>query len=78
MSTIELKKQLIDKIQETDNDNILEELLRLLEIESEAESIYVLNVSQINAIEEGRVQIKNGQFLENDQANIEIQEWLKK
>ncbi|MDQ3142262.1 MAG: hypothetical protein M3Q56_08450, partial [Bacteroidota bacterium] len=77
-STIEFKKQLIENIQETDNDNILKELYRLLEIESEAEGIYKLNEQQIIVIEEARSQIKNGQFLENDQANIEIQGWLKK
>lgn len=32
MSIIELRKRLIEKIQETDNDGLLEEAYRLLEI----------------------------------------------
>ena len=52
MSTIELRKHLIEMIQETDNESILYEINRLLEIELEAESIYELNEHQINAINE--------------------------
>jgi hypothetical protein len=35
MSAVELKKRLIDKIQKTDNESILEEAYRLLELETE-------------------------------------------
>jgi hypothetical protein len=78
MSTIELKKHLIEMIQETDNESILHEINRLLKIELEAESIYELNEQQISAINEARLQYKNGQIIENDQANKEIEEWLGK
>jgi len=78
MSTIELRQHLIEMIQKTDNENILHEINRLLEIEIEAESIYELNEQQINAINEARLQFKNGQVIENDQANKEIEEWLGK
>lgn len=50
MSTIELRKHLIEMIQETDNENILYEINRLLHIELEAKSIYELNEHQIDAI----------------------------
>lgn len=65
-------------IQETENESILYEINRLLVIELEAESIYELNEHQINAINEARLQYKNGQIIENDQANKEIEEWLGK
>jgi len=58
MSTIELKKRLIDKIQKTDNENLLGEAFRLLEMESEDIEIYKLNDGQKKAIEEARKQIK--------------------
>ncbi len=57
MSTIELKKRLIDKIQKTDNENLLGEAFRLLEMESEDIEIYKLNDGQKKAIEEARKQI---------------------
>ncbi|MBK6544840.1 MAG: hypothetical protein IPG12_06175 [Saprospiraceae bacterium] len=77
MSTIELRKHLIEKIQKTDNESILHEINRLLEIEIEAESIYELNEHQLNAINEARLQYKSGQIIENEQANKEIEEWLE-
>lgn len=78
MSTTELRKRLIDKIQKTDNENLLEEAYRLLELETEDIEIYKLTEDQRRAINEARQQIKNGQFLTDDQANKEIDEWLNK
>jgi predicted transcriptional regulator len=78
MSTVELKNRLIDKIQKTDNENLLGEAFRLLELESEDIEIYKLNDGQKKAIEEARKQIKNGQFLTDEQASKEISEWLNK
>ena len=43
MSTIELKQKLISKIQETVDDRLLEEALRLLDIESNESDVLVLN-----------------------------------
>lgn len=72
----ELKKRLIDKIQKTDNENLLEEAFRLLQMESEDIEVYKLSEGQKNAVNEARQQIKNGQFLTDDEANKEIDEWL--
>ena len=78
MSTIELRKRLIEKIQKTENDNLLEEAYRLLELETKDIEIYKLNEDQKKAISEARLQIKNGQFLTDELANREIDEWLDK
>jgi len=78
MSTVELRKRLIDKIQKTQDGRILEEAYRLLELETEDIEIYILNDDQRNAINEARQQVKNGQFLTEEQANNEIDEWLNK
>jgi predicted transcriptional regulator len=78
MSTVELIKRLIEKIQKTQDDRILEEAFRLLELETTEDiEIYKLNDDQKKAISEARQQIKNGQFLTEEQANKEIDEWLK-
>ena len=76
MSTIELKKRLIDKIQKTENEGLLEEAYRLLELETSDIEIYKLSDNQKLIVEESRQQIKNGQFLTDEQANNEIDEWL--
>jgi hypothetical protein len=76
ISTVELRKRLIDKIQKIDNENLLEEAYRLLEGETEDIEIYKLSDEQRNVVNEAREQIKNGKFLTDDQANKEIDEWL--
>ena len=78
MSTLELRKRLIDKIQKTNDENLLEEAYRLLELESENIETYKLNDDQRNAVNEARQQIKKGEFLTDEQANQEIDEWLSK
>jgi hypothetical protein len=78
MLTIELRRRLIDKIQKTENQDLLAEAYRLLELETEDIEIYKLNDDQRRAITEARQQINNGQFLTDDQSNKEMDEWLRK
>ncbi len=78
MSTIELRRRLIDKIQKTENEDLLAEAYRLLELETEDIEVYKLNDGQRKAISEARQQINNGQFLTDDQSNKEIDEWLSR
>ncbi len=77
MEIAELKKKLIAKINLTDNNEILESMMKILEIHNE-EDVYVLNEAQLAAIEEAREDYRNGRFLTNDEANAEIEKWLKK
>jgi predicted transcriptional regulator len=78
MSTIELRKLLIEKIQLTDDDKLLEEASRLLEVEIEESDVYILNDKQKEAIKEGRNQITKGEYLTDEESNKEIDEWLSK
>jgi hypothetical protein len=78
MSTVELRERLIDKIQKTEDDQLLEEACRLLEMEEAESDIYMLNGEQKEAIELSRQQIKEGKYLTDEQANQEIDEWLEK
>jgi len=78
MTSIELKKRLIGKINQTQNNEILEEMYRLIVNEETDTSIYELSDEQKNAVEEAQIQFKNGQFLKSEQADKEIEEWLGK
>ncbi|QHI35822.1 hypothetical protein IMCC3317_11700 [Kordia antarctica] len=78
MKAIEIKKKLINEINLSKNKNLLEEFYRFLNLENEIEEIYKLNAEQKSAIAEAREQIKNGDYLTNEQANQEIDEWLNK
>ena len=73
-----LKLRLIYKIQTTQNQELLEEAFRLLELESDDIDIYKLTADQHKSIKEAQEQIRNGQFLTDDQANKDIDEWLSK
>lgn len=78
MKTIEIKKKLINEINLSKNKNLLEEFYRFLNLENEIEETYKLNSEQKSAIDQARKQIKNGDYLTNEQANQEIDEWLNK
>lgn len=78
MSAIELRERLIEKIQITNDENILEEAYRLLDLETNDIEIYKFSNEQKTEIETYRLQINQGQFLTNEQANKEMDEWLNK
>ena len=78
MTEIELKKRLIGKINKTKNNEILEEMYRLILNEETDNTVYELSSEQINAVEEAQKQFKNGKFLKNKQADKNIDEWLDK
>ena len=78
MTAPELKKRLIIEINQTQNNELLEEMFRLITNEETDDSIYVLSDAQINEIEEAQLQFRNGQFINDEQADNEIEEWLGK
>jgi len=78
MNVTELKKKLIGKINQTENNEILEEMYRLIVNEETDDDIYELSDEQNNVVQEAREQFKNGQFLKSEQADKEIDEWLDK
>jgi len=78
MTAIELKKRLIKEINQTQNNELLEEMLRLITNEETDDNIYELSDAQIIAIEEAQLQFKNGQFISDEKADNEIVEWLGK
>ncbi len=78
MSTIELRKRLISKIEKTENDGLLEEVHRLLNIEMQDIEEYKLSDEQKSAVVEARKQIISGHTLTDQKADNEINEWLNK
>ena len=78
MSTVELKERLIEKIKQIDDENILEEAFRLLDIEAADMEIYHFSQEELQEINASKNQINNGQFLTNEAANKEIDQWLSK
>ena len=79
MDIVTLKKRLIDKIQASENNALLEEVQRLLNLQEVDETeAYQLNEEQQNAIAEARDDIKNGRLLSSEQAKQDIDKLMKK
>lgn len=68
MSTLELKEMLIEKINRTDDENLLEEIALLFDFEPKNEGVYVLNPDEVAAVKDGIGQIEKGMAISNDEA----------
>ncbi|WP_194974896.1 hypothetical protein [Aquiflexum lacus] len=78
MSTTELKLEIINKITSITDTEILSEIYRLVNLESNMETSYKLSEEEKKAIELGLKDVKEGRLYSNEQADNLIQEWLKK
>jgi len=75
--TSEPKDQLIKRIQQIEDQAIIDEIYRLLGIDFD-DTVYKTTDKQKNAISEARQQVETGQTLSEDEANEEIDKWLDK
>ena len=75
MSTVELRQKVIKKIELLNEDHLLEELLALIDFQTDSEP-YKLSKEQKEAVDEAREQIKNGEYYTNDEVEGEIDTWL--
>ncbi|MGN6601784.1 MAG: hypothetical protein ACTHK8_04990 [Ginsengibacter sp.] len=78
MSTLEIKKRLIKKIRKIENEDLLKDVNRLIDLESSDEDVYMLNEEEEQAVSEAEEQIKSGRVLNDEDAKKDIAEWLKK
>lgn len=78
MTTIEMKNQVIGKINQLTDIELLMDVYKLLNDSPMDSEIYRLSDNQKVAIDTAIDQIYNGDFLTSEQANKEINEWLNK
>ena len=78
MTSKELKKKVIGKINDTNDDEVLTEIYKMLDNTFDDSEIYLLSANHKLAIEQGINQINSGEYLTNEQANKEADEWLNK
>jgi hypothetical protein len=69
------KQKLIETIQKITDQSILDDIERLIQLESD-EDIFVTSAAQKNAIEQSRTQVENGSIHDAHKADKEIDEWL--
>ena len=90
MENADLKIELIQKIIQTNDLNILMDISELLHFENtilqvkepvevyeKKEKVYVLNDWQKARIKKAKQQIENGEYLTEEEADIEMQKWFE-
>lgn len=77
MGSLKHREELIRRIKNIEDKDVLDEIFRLLDIDLD-ESVYELNELQKREIEQAREEIKNGKGIPSIHVNKEIDEWLKK
>ena len=76
MTTLELKKKLIKRINNIEDELLLQEMSRLAGIGDEESDIYYFTKEERDAVEEARKQYARGEYLSNDETNKLFDEWL--
>ena len=74
--TSQIKKNLIFRIKDSKDLNFINALQTIFY--SSEQALYQLSAEQQSAIEKGRSEIKNGQFIKNEEVISEMKQWLKK
>jgi len=78
MSTQELKEQVFMKLKTFEDEVILDEILRLLQITEVENETYLFTNAQMKLLDKRDSEIDNGNFLTEEEADKEAEEWLKK
>ncbi len=76
MSTLELKKLLISKIDDIDDEELLKAVYKLLDYKSTSGDVYVLSKEEEKEINEGLQQVREGKTISDEDVQKEIDRWL--
>lgn len=77
MNSSDLKLDLIKHISASENLNLLKEIKRLLSLETNDQDVYKFSPEQLQRVNESLEQYKQGQVMTQEEAEIDIQKWLK-
>jgi hypothetical protein len=78
MADIELKNQVKKRIESVNDEYLLEEILNLIDFESEKEGIYIIPSDHQKELTISLEQMKNGETISNEDVNTKVQKWLSK
>ena len=70
--------QIINKITAIEDESILEEIFKLVDIESQMDSVYRLTDEERKAINLGLKDVEVGRVYSSEAADNMIKEWLRK
>ena len=75
MSTVELKNKLKKKIEELNEDALLEQLLGIIELESYKSEVFKIPEEHKAGIEKGLQQIKEGKTKSHEEVMAKYKSW---
>lgn len=75
MNIAELKQELIHRINQTQDDELLMALSDFMKSFTDNEP-YVMNEEQLRAVKEARTQYAKGAFLNDEEADKDIEKWV--
>jgi vacuolar-type H+-ATPase subunit H len=75
MSTAELKLKVINRITNITDNNLIEQIHRLIDFELE-KGVYELSEEQTQRIAEAKEEYQKGETFTNEEAIKEIEKWL--
>ncbi len=75
MSTVELKNKLREKIEQLNEDALLEQLLGIIELESMKSEAFKIPEQHKAGIEEGLQQIQEGQTKSHEEVIAKYKSW---
>ncbi len=76
MSIAELKEKVIKRIEQIDEDYLLEKLLNLIDVET-SDEVYKIPDSHRESIQIGLAQIKAGQTYSNEEVVESVKQWAE-
>ena len=76
MSNPTLKEHLIQKINDTNDEAILNGVNRLLELNVQYEKTVQLSESEKLRLSQSKQQIEQGEFIDHDSLQLKIDQWL--
>lgn len=74
MTTIELKKQLINRISEIDDESFLQAIKTILDSKTQSQVI-ALTKAQSQEIDESKKQVEVGEFIGQDELDQKFNQW---
>ena len=77
MNTQQIKENLIDAINQSDNPVFLMEVSKLINIDLGNEKVIKLKKDQIKELKTAIAQIENGELLTHEEAKKQAEEWLQ-
>jgi len=75
MTTKQLKSRIIEKLEKTDNVDLLEAVEYA--IDHFSEEVYILNDEELHDVNKGLEDMRNGRTLSDEEANRKTREWLR-